>query len=135
MQIECPSPVSAPAPLLQKHHHIHTHRDKHLKLTHLPLEGCWHHFSTSLCAVSILHRAVHILMCTVLTFCLLVCYQSLSLSPFTFPPFSDVTPVFHFIPAFCFALINKQMTCSCVMKEGFFECQIIFTCEFSQQAS
>lgn len=29
---------------------------------------------------------------------------------FTFPPLTDVTPVFHFILASCSSLINKQMT-------------------------
>lgn len=43
-------------------------------------------------------------------FCLSACYQSPSLSPLTFPPLCDAMPVFHFVPASCSILINKQMT-------------------------
>lgn len=60
MQIECPPPVSAAAPLLQPTNTTHTYRHymrtctSHLKLTHLPLEDRWHHFSTSLCVILVL---------------------------------------------------------------------------------
>lgn len=61
-------------------------------------------------------------------FCLSACYQSMSLSPFTFPPLSDVIPVFHFMPASCSSLINKQMTSPvCVF---LFECQMTCTYPF-----
>lgn len=68
------------------------------------------------------------LACRALLFCLSACYQSMSLSPFTFPPVSDVIPVFHFIPASCSSLINKQMTSPvCVF---LFECQMTCTYPF-----
>lgn len=47
-------------PLLQPTITTHTYRhyvrtcSSHLKLTHLPLEDCWHNFSTSLCVILVL---------------------------------------------------------------------------------
>lgn len=64
-------------------------------------------------------------------FCLSACYQSPSLSPPTFPPLGDAMPVFHFVPASCSILINKQMTSPiCEGVFCLFECQINHTCEF-----
>lgn len=106
------------APLLQPTTCMHTDTLRttcahaRLKLTHLPLEDCWHYFFTS-----VFLALLHIPACTALLFCLSACYQSLSLSPFTFPPLSDVTPVFHFIPASCSLLINKQMTSPVLWRE------------------
>ena len=105
---------SSPPPAAHQHHtHTYTHYmhtcTSHLKLTHLPLEDCRHHFSTSLCVVLVLPSPS--------SRCL---YSAavLFVSPLSKPVFvsiylsslTDVTPVFHFIPASCSSLINKQMT-------------------------
>lgn len=130
MQIECRPPVYAAAPAPSPStctQHMCT-CTSHLKLTHLPLEDCWHHFLTSLCVVSFLSL--------LFLFCLSACcYQSLSLSPFTFLPCSDVTPVFHFIHASCSSLINNQMTSAVSYFFSVFECQMICTCEFFPTSS
>lgn len=114
LYLQQPPSCSPPTPHTYRHY-MHT-CTSHLKLTDLPLQDCWHKCSTSLCVI----LALHIPACTVLLFFLSACHQSPSLSPFTFPPLSDVTLVFYFIPSSCCFLINKQMTLLCWEVKFFF---------------
>lgn len=129
---------SSPPPAAHKQHaHIHTpHVHMHVssQADTFTLGGLLasfsHFFVCRLLPLGLLSA------CTEPLFCLSVCYQSLSLSPFTFLPCSDVSPVFHFIHASCSSLINNQMTSLVSFFSPVFECQImICTCKLLPTSS
>lgn len=61
--------------------------------------SCWCHLSSAACG-----RGGGVLLSSPPG------HRSMPLSPFTFPRLGDVSLFFHFIPARCSSLINKQMT-------------------------
>lgn len=103
---------SSPPPAAHQHH-----ADIHTPHVHMQVSSQADTFTLGGLLASFSHFFVCCLLplrllsaCTEPQFCLSACYQSLSLSPFTFLPCSDVSPVFHFIHASCSSLINNQMT-------------------------
>lgn len=55
LYLQQPPPAALPPAHTQTDRHSMRTCTSHLKLTHLPLEECWHHFSTSLCVIIVLH--------------------------------------------------------------------------------